>query len=141
MVDDESLFSFERRVYMTSMLKTARRWLSSRGTRCHWRMETLAQVRTLFCNPRCHFNSESKKWKIVASHKQVRSSVGLFDVGHMVQSKYVACYPPLLQASSVSFKFEFGFLSFILHPSLRMTYLLISTHYAVYYSSFPSGTT
>lgn len=73
---------------MISMLKTMQKWFPLQGIPCRWLMETWVKVSFVFWET----EEISKPFHVVASHSLVRGSVGLFDVGHMVQSKS-AFYP------------------------------------------------
>lgn len=75
---------------MISTSRMTRRWCHSRASPCRSPMARSAQVRTLTTSSiSCQLSGSSA----VASHHHVRNSAGLFDVGHMVQSKYVLIHP------------------------------------------------
>jgi hypothetical protein len=67
---------------LISMSSTVQRWFRLRVIICPWCMATSARV---------HFSaltfSDVTDRYAVASHQHVRQSAGLFDVGHMLQSK------------------------------------------------------
>src|ERR1700722_2426477 len=69
--------------YMIFILRTVRRWYLSRGTLCPSTMGTSIKVKKIPIS----VGFALRRFFSVASHHHVRESVGIFDVGHMVQSK------------------------------------------------------
>lgn len=72
-----------------------RRLFHAPRVRIHWsrQAQRSARVYAVF---------KSSKLLSVASHNHVRTNAGLFDVGHMVQSKSVTSEPPALQYSPLT---------------------------------------
>ena len=71
---------------MTFMSNAALRWYHLQDIQCLWLMGTLVKVVCMENSAGTHLLN----YALVASHNHVRNSIGLFDVGHMVQSKLVS---------------------------------------------------
>ena len=85
---------------MIFILRMALRWSRSLGIPClcHTEMwEPVSRFYALSVSPTRVLKAAFLFFFQVASHHHVRKEVGLFDVGHMVQTKYVNHHPFLLQ--------------------------------------------
>jgi len=84
------------------MLRMVPRWSRSPGTLCLCHMEVwglVSYLNVLVVSP-THVYLTLRSPFQVASHHHIRNKVGLFDVGHMVQTKYAN--NPLLSLSKLS---------------------------------------